>query len=478
MAYLLDPGEGKYLLEDLALRYLSLELTSPDQVEGTLDFDGEANARETGRRVAVLVRLADALARGARRARARRAVREHRAAARPGAREDGRRPACASTSAFLEDLGKELGDECRRLEAEIHAHAGEQFNVNSTPQLRRILFDQLGLVPVKKTKTGRVDRRRLAAEARRTSTRSSRRCCATARSRSSGAPTPTRCRRSCRPTVASTPPSTSSRPRPGASRARRRTCRTFRCARRPGASCARRSSPTTAAACSPPTTRRSSCACSRTSPRTRASSRRSSAAPTCTPPPRRPSSTSTRRTVDEFQRRFAKVVNYGLAYGMEAYGLGTRLDIPTDQAREILDAYFAAFPNIAAYMTETIREAKSTGLHHHAVRPAPPAARAVVATTSASARWASAWRRTRRCRGARPTSSSSPWSTSTARSPRAVSRAGWCSPCTTSSCSRCRSASATKVTEVVRETMEQVTELRVPLVVDIGFGATWADAKK
>ena len=65
--------------------------------------------------------------------------------------------------------------------------------------------------------------------------------------------------------------------------------------------------------------------------------------------------------VDEFQRRFAKVVNYGLAYGMEAYGLGQRLDIPTDQAREILDAYFAAFPNIAAYMKETIREAKATG---------------------------------------------------------------------------------------------------------------------
>ncbi|MDQ1381537.1 MAG: polymerase, partial [Actinomycetota bacterium] len=47
MAYLLDPGEGKYQLEDLALRYLSLELTSPDQVEGTLDFDGEAIGRET-----------------------------------------------------------------------------------------------------------------------------------------------------------------------------------------------------------------------------------------------------------------------------------------------------------------------------------------------------------------------------------------------------------------------------------------------
>ena len=68
-----------------------------------------------------------------------------------------------------------------------------------------------------------------------------------------------------------------------------------------------------------------------------------------------------RHGVDEFQRRFAKVVNYGLAYGMEAYGLGQRLDIPTDQAREILDAYFAAFPNVAGYMKETVREAKSRG---------------------------------------------------------------------------------------------------------------------
>src|SRR5207248_11608306 len=38
-----------------------------------------------------------------------------------------------------------------------------------------------------------------------------------------------------------------------------------------------------------------------------------------------------------------------------------RLDIPTDQAREILDAYFAAFPNIADYMKSTIREAKACG---------------------------------------------------------------------------------------------------------------------
>jgi DNA polymerase I len=46
---------------------------------------------------------------------------------------------------------------------------------------------------------------------------------------------------------------------------------------------------------------------------------------------------------------------------MEAYGLAQRLDIPTDQAREILDAYFAAFPNVAGYMQGTIREAKACG---------------------------------------------------------------------------------------------------------------------
>jgi DNA polymerase-1 len=65
--------------------------------------------------------------------------------------------------------------------------------------------------------------------------------------------------------------------------------------------------------------------------------------------------------VDDAQRRFAKVVNYGLAYGMEAYGLGQRLGIPTGEAAEILNAYFDGFPNVKAFMDETIREAKERG---------------------------------------------------------------------------------------------------------------------
>jgi DNA polymerase-1 len=61
------------------------------------------------------------------------------------------------------------------------------------------------------------------------------------------------------------------------------------------------------------------------------------------------------------QRSKAKMVSYGLAYGMEAYGLGQRLGIPTEEAAVILDAYFEAFPNVKAYMDATVQEARKTG---------------------------------------------------------------------------------------------------------------------
>jgi DNA polymerase-1 len=61
------------------------------------------------------------------------------------------------------------------------------------------------------------------------------------------------------------------------------------------------------------------------------------------------------------QRSKAKMVSYGLAYGMEAYGLGQRLAIPTADAAVILDAYFVAFPNVKAYMDRTVVEARMRG---------------------------------------------------------------------------------------------------------------------
>jgi DNA polymerase-1 len=61
------------------------------------------------------------------------------------------------------------------------------------------------------------------------------------------------------------------------------------------------------------------------------------------------------------QRSKAKMVSYGLAYGMEAFGLGQRLSIPTDEAAAILDAYFLAFPAVRAYMDQTVAEARERG---------------------------------------------------------------------------------------------------------------------
>ena len=61
------------------------------------------------------------------------------------------------------------------------------------------------------------------------------------------------------------------------------------------------------------------------------------------------------------QRSKAKMVSYGLAYGMEAYGLGQRLNIATEEAAKILDAYFVAFPNVKAYMDDTVVEARKRG---------------------------------------------------------------------------------------------------------------------
>jgi len=61
------------------------------------------------------------------------------------------------------------------------------------------------------------------------------------------------------------------------------------------------------------------------------------------------------------QRSKSKMVSYGLAYGMEAYGLSQRLDIPVEEASEILKAYFEAFPAVRAYMDQTVAEARQRG---------------------------------------------------------------------------------------------------------------------
>ena len=60
-------------------------------------------------------------------------------------------------------------------------------------------------------------------------------------------------------------------------------------------------------------------------------------------------------------RNRAKMVAYGLAYGMEAYGLSQRLGSSVDEANEILQSYFTAFPSVRDYMDRTVGEARQKG---------------------------------------------------------------------------------------------------------------------
>jgi len=61
------------------------------------------------------------------------------------------------------------------------------------------------------------------------------------------------------------------------------------------------------------------------------------------------------------QREQAKAVSYGLAYGMEAFGLSQRLGITVSAAKEIMDKYFQGFPSLRTYMDNTIKEVRNKG---------------------------------------------------------------------------------------------------------------------
>lgn len=60
-------------------------------------------------------------------------------------------------------------------------------------------------------------------------------------------------------------------------------------------------------------------------------------------------------------RRKAKMVNYGIAYGISAFGLAQRLAIPRSEAAEIIEQYFQQFAGIRRYMDETIAFARARG---------------------------------------------------------------------------------------------------------------------
>jgi DNA polymerase I len=361
-AYLIDPAEGTYALETLAARYLGLDLRSPDAPPaGQLDLAGAATdpAEDAARRAEAVRRLAGALdeamgARGLRRLYddvERPLVRVLARMEEAGVRVD---------VGQLRALNAGLVDEGQRLEKEIQELAGEPFLVNSTVQLRHVLFDRLGLEPQKKTKTGySTDAASLEKlRGQHPIIEPLLRYREVEKLRSTYGETliaevgpDGRIHATFNQTVARTGRLSSDRPNLHNIPIRTEEGRRIRRAFIPADGCRflvadynqielrviahLASDPGLVEAFT-----------------TGQDIHRATAARIFGVDP---------ADVTIGQRSKAKMVSYGLAYGMEAYGLASRLGIGTDEAAGILAAYFDAFPAVRSYMDRTVAEARDRG---------------------------------------------------------------------------------------------------------------------
>jgi DNA polymerase-1 len=361
-AYLVDPAGDQYLLEDLALRYAQIDLRGPDAPPaGQLDLDGGAADASDGaaRRALAVATLVEPLG-AALSARGlsplydeieRPLVRVLARMEEVGVRVD---------EDELRRLSKSLAEETRRLELEIQEQAGEPFLVNSTKQLREVLFGKLGLAPQKKIKTGfstdaqsleklrgqhpiieSLLRYREVEKLRSTYGES-----LVAEVAPDG-----RIHATFNQTVARTGRLSSDQPNLHNIPVRSEEGRQFRKCFIPAEGCRflvadynqielrviahLAEDPGLVEAFTAGTDIHNVTA-----------SRVFGVAPA---------------DVTIAMRSKAKMVSYGLAYGMESYGLAQRLAIPVEEAAEILKAYFVAFPNVRDYMDRVVAEARSRG---------------------------------------------------------------------------------------------------------------------
>ncbi len=156
-AYVVNPSQRTYELEEVADSLLGLEVVSVDEDDaeiGMLPFDSGPDLEIEGRRVEAVRRLATFL-------------REDLAKKDEGALfEDFELPLIPVLARmehfgigvdreYLEEMGADLREKLGTLESQIHELAGEPFNVNSTDQLRTILFEKFELPVLKKTSTGK-----------------------------------------------------------------------------------------------------------------------------------------------------------------------------------------------------------------------------------------------------------------------------------------------------------------------------------
>ena len=173
-------------------------------------------------------------------------------------------------------------------------------------------------------------------------------------------------------------------------------------------------------------------------------------------------------------RSRAKAVNFGIVYGQQAYGLSQTLDIPMAEAREMIDAYFRAYPGVRTYLDETVAFAKQTGYAETMYgrrRPIPelrvPAQRMFGERTAMN----------------HPMQGSAADIIKIAmvRVAERLRAEGFAAKMILQVHDEldfeCPASEVDALVAMVREEMEGVAQLRVPLIADASIGETWAEAK-
>jgi DNA polymerase-1 len=361
-AYLLDPAESRYLLEELLVRYAGARIPDGDAAaEGQLDLEGSATptSTTTARRALAVDRLVAPLL-SALDAQGLRALNDDMEVPLVGVLARMEDAGVAVDREELQRLRDRLVADVERHRAAIVEAAGHDFNVNSTLQLREVLFDELGLTPQKKTKTGfstdAASLEKLAGQHPIIEHLLAYREVEKLRSTYGDgllqevAPDG-RIHATFNQTVARTGRLSSDQPNLHNIPVRSELGREFRKAFVPADGC-----DLLVADYNQIELRCIAHLAEDPGLIESFESRRDIHTETAS----RVFGVDAADVTIEMRSK-AKMVSYGLAYGMEAYGLGQRLNIPTDEAAEILDAYFVAFPSVKAYMERTVAEARERG---------------------------------------------------------------------------------------------------------------------